>query len=85
MFDVPLMQELVAAIQAKAKVPFEIPNLDVFENVDFDREFDEEDDEYLDSDEIENATAAAVPAAAGLENVQAPSAAAMKAALHEEL
>lgn len=79
-----LTQDLVAAIQANAKVPFEIPNLEVFENTDFENNFEEEDDEYLDPEMDEGASATAA-AAAGEKNVQPPADAAINAALHEEL
>ena len=81
------LKELVAAIHSKAIVPFDIPDLDLFESVDFYSEFDEEDDEYLDLEDAERESEAAVEAgeatgAEGVENAPAPPAA---VSLHEEL
>lgn len=81
------LKELVAAIHSKATVPFDIPDFDLFEIVDFDSDFDEEDDEYLDLEDAARESEAAGTAgeatgAEGVENAPGPPAA---AALHVEL
>jgi thiol-disulfide isomerase/thioredoxin len=85
------LKDLAATIQSKAKVPFEVPDLNFFETTHFDNEFDE-DDEYLDGEEGELESPTAAPAGAGAAAAKgdgkvhdAPAAAEINVPSHEEL